>query len=469
MLKFNKNNYILLIICVIGFACRLLYLLVGAKYFNSTNIYLFGDSFSYSQGFINFYNTGIYTFDFSHQDAYFGRLPIYSFFWGGHYLIFGEAYVYQAVAFSQILLDTFSIYLIYSIVNKLTSNTKTALFAAVIYAFYFFIIIWLPITATESFATFLTVLFFYFLIQYKPSYKYDLFLSILVAICFYTREYLGILIIPLIIQIYFKNTELNSKLKHIFISGFVFIILYSIWPIRNYVNYGRIIFIKTPTSGYHNYSLDIVKTREWLSLWTPDANVYLEKIYNSNEKVEFPIEVFKNYEEKLFAESLIDRMRGCSSGVYYWKNYKKMPDNTFNCDNEVAEQFSKLILDYKSRNSIQSQLYVPFQNLKKSFFKSELTKKTENRMFKILFSVVFSYRSIFVILGFLSILFYKRKYHILPMYFFVSFMYLFISAFVRQVEMRYLIQADVILLILAFVGLSSFPCNNKLKDKTIEY
>jgi xanthine/uracil permease len=60
-------------------------------------------------------------------------------------------------------------------------------------------------------------------------------------------------------------------------------------------------------------------------------------------------------------------------------------------------------------------------------------------------------RSMLVILGFFGLLSLRRCIPGMAIGGFCVFMYLFICIFVRQVEMRYLVQADVVLLISASI------------------
>lgn len=120
-------------------------------------MYKFGDSDSYT-GFKTYLEHGIYSFDLTHPDARFGRMPGYPLFWGIHYVLFGEG-VWKAIAISQAVLDSLSTLLVFLIVQKACS-TKAGLLSAVIHAVYPFSIMWVSITGTETVATFLMLSFF---------------------------------------------------------------------------------------------------------------------------------------------------------------------------------------------------------------------------------------------------------------------------------------------------------------------
>jgi hypothetical protein len=95
-----------------------MFLLFGAKYYYGQKIYINYDSFSYTNSFINLWKNGSYAIWLDSPDSYMGRTPGYPLFWGLHYLIFGESYVYIAIAISQILLDILAIKLFFDILKK---------------------------------------------------------------------------------------------------------------------------------------------------------------------------------------------------------------------------------------------------------------------------------------------------------------------------------------------------------------
>jgi hypothetical protein len=466
--KFISSNGLFYIVLA-GFILRLLFLLKGASlYYGAGNkAFINNDSASYTLSFINLLVKGAYTFNPDNPEAAFGRLPGYPLFWGLHFLFYGKEKVYLAVAITQIILDCISIILIYKIVKSLTSNVRASITAAIIYAAYPFIIVWTTITGTELLGSFVTLLFFYNLFILKESLVKPMIIGVNIALAFYIREYLGILIVCSII--YYFN---RSNLKDFFFKStyicFVFFIFYIPWPIRNYILSNKLILIKTVTAGYDRYSVDVASCRAWIYCWSTDADFYLSKIASTDEIDFIPKSTFTSEaDEKLFFSALTEA-RHCGSGFYNWKTNKRLDQE--NCNADLAKQFEKLKSNYIKNNLFKYYTSVPLKNILKAFFKNDLTEANYNLNSSTLKSlsvpVLFIYRSILVVLGFITCFVYIRKREIKVILFFTSFMYLFISCIIRQVEMRYLLQADIILLIptsLLITNLVSY-----LKDKKSE-
>lgn len=463
--KYYKT--ILCCILLVALSARILFLILGAKlYYGEGNQFINNDSFSFTNSFINLIELGKYTFDTSHPDAYYGRLPGYPLFWGAHYILFGSEYVYLGVAITQILLDVFATFLIYKIARTLTHNIVAALLTALIYATYPFIIVWTTITGTELLASFLTILFFYWLICKKTTPVNIIITGVIIAAAFYVREYLGILIASSFLYyfILFFPRNKYSFLKSSFIVATTFGILYSLWPIRNYLSTDRLVLLKTKTSGYHRYGEDVVSARSWLYSWTHNADAYLDSIANPQYSISFPEEVFPKPIDKTIADSVISLARNCGSGFYFWLHNKKTEKHS-NCNLKVESGFNYLEQSYKEAHPIRYYTYVPLLNLKKAVFKNELKSGSHNVIAKALFS----YRTIIIIISLVGLFLFIRTKELYPLIFFFLFMYLFICVMMRQVEMRYLLQADIILLIgSAFFFARIFPFNNNvIKEESI--
>lgn len=448
MLNLNyKPSKVIAFILIAGLVIRLAFLFWGASvFYGSGSEFTNNDSFSYTNSFLNLLNHGVFSFDLTHPDAYFGRLPGYPFFWGIHYLIFGPELVYWGVAITQIALDVAAIFLLYHITLTVSRSETAGLATAFLYAFYPFIIVWTTVSGTELLASFITIFFFYWLTCKPVTYRNAFITALIAAVAFYIREYLGVLIVSAGLY-YLLELKLNLRfIKTAAVLGLTFILLYAFWPIRNYISFGRIIPLKTQTSGYHRYGADIVSARAWLYSWTTDADNYITKISQPGTEVAFPDHIFADNQDRLLADSLVQLARTCGSGFYNWANNKKAPFEN-NCNTQIEAGFIKLQKSYRNHQPLAYHFEVPLQNLKKGFFKNELTDGSHN----LLTQLLFSYRSVLLLLALGGILVNLKNRKIYPILFFPAFMYFFICFLFRQVEMRYLIQADVMLLI--FSGL----------------
>ncbi len=464
------RNRVLLTILLAGFLVRLAFLLVGARvyYANSqANIFTNGDTHSYVLAFTNLLEHGIYTFDFLEPDAAFGRLPGYPFFYGLHYLVFGPQHAAIALACSQVLLDTLSVLLIFLALRRIWPTAHwTPLIGASLYAFYPFTIIWVTIIGTETLATFLILLWLNYLLRMQSTFLYTLGLGLLIAVAFYVREYLGVLlpisIAYLAIKYYTvaRPTWLVTTLRMAALVGLGFGLLYVAWPVRNYLSYHRLIWIKPPTAGYANYNVDFASFRSWVHCWTNDEQLWLDKIAKGTGPFDFPAEAFNTPAERQRANYLAARARQCGSSFYLYRtglyasaqyrNVALMRANQEyqnNCNNEISIGFEQLKTEFVRQHPVRYWTQVPVQNLSKAFFKRSANRISSGGAKQLLISGLFTYRTLLLLLAVVGVLVSYRQRDMLPVVAYFGFMYLFISFVMRNMEMRYLLQADVMSLI----------------------
>ncbi len=430
----------LLVILIAGLVLRLAFVFWGAKIYYGHDGHVNGDTFSYTQSFINWHEKGEYTFDLKNDDAHFGRLPGYPAFYGIHYVLFSEQNANAALSITQAILDTLSIFLIYQIGLLLFRKEIFALASAIVYAFNPFVIVWIPVVGSESLATFITILFFYLLLIKKNNHSKDILLGGVAAMAFYVRPYLGILTVSIVLYYFLGAGITKSFFRHALLAAVTFLICYSAWPLRNYFNYNRVELLMPSTTGYDRYSADIVAARAWIYCWSPDADFYLDEIAQGRGSQNFPKELFSTSNEISTTDSLMHMAMQCGKGFRTWQ-YKTT--DTVLCTDEVANKFNTLRQQYKNNFPIRYHFSVPLQNLKKFFFKSSLTThRSSSAMTKVLFGL----RTVLIAVSLLGLILFWRK-EIAPIIFFVAFMLLFICFYVRQLEMRYLLQAEVLLFI----------------------
>lgn len=472
--QLRSQSSLLGFIVVGGLLLRVLFLVYGAPvyYHDSSLVHLNGDSGSYMWAFENLLLKGHYSFDFLEPDAAFGRLPGYPFFYGLHYLVFGAARAAVATVCTQTLLDAGAVLVVYGIVRQLApTSASSALVGAALYAAYPFIILWVPVIGTETLATDLTLLWVYMLVAYRSTTRYALALGLLTAVCFFVREYLGILFpitLGYLLLQYgrqpgrFEQGSLGRAVRAVVLVGLGFGVLYVGWPLRNYFNEHRLMLVKTKTAGYANYTPDVDSYYRWVHAWTYDENVWLDKLL-SGKPVDFPHEAVETPADVAEARRLVALARTCGSGFYVrrvttqpvYRDTAAMLHNPeyrrfhfANCNSAISAGFSALEQRYAERHPWKYRFSVPLQNLRKGFFKSDTiaSHRETGDSHALLLRVLFGYRTLLLLLG-LAGLWRHWKLRLLPVALFFIFMYLFISFFLRGLEMRYLLQADAALLV----------------------
>ncbi len=449
----------MLIILATGFILKLLYLFfIGPALFQNWTLST-PDSHSYTNTFINLVNTGDYTHDHRFVDASYGRLPVVVFAWGIFYLLLGEAKAYAGLAVLQIILDVLATYLVYRIFLKLFSD-RTALMVSWAYAIFPLTLYFVVKTDTEYLSLFLIILVLHQLIYFKSDLKNCLTLSFLLIFGFYIREILLILI-PLSGFYLLRNYQLSfSK----YISIFLFmLVLYAPWPIRNYIKSEKIILIKPLSAGYAEYQRDILGYMYWLYAWHNDQpDEYLAYAYKLDREIVFPEEVFANETEKKLAVNTIQLARRCGTSFVEWQRADGIKGKCYGCyDRLIARSFNILKKSYQSNHPFNYYIKIPLQNLKKAFFKTDLTNKSTAP--EIPFKVFMGIRCLIIFSGlFACVVYWKKDYFKLSLIFFSS-IYFLVTALLRQVEMRYLFQVDVLILLAA----TAFLAERFFKKKSL--
>lgn len=433
-----------------GLAFKLLYLFfIGPAVFSNWTLST-QDSHSYTNTFINLVNTGQYTHDPKFSEAAYGRLPVVVFVWGFFYLLLGSAKAYIGVALFQILLDVLATYLVYKLFYKLF-NATTAVIVAFVYAFFPLTIYFVVKTDTEYLSLFLIITVFYKLLYYKDNLKNGLTLALLLALGFYIRETL-LLLIPISFFYLWRNYDLSLK-KYVSIF-LVMLLLYLPWPIRNYVKSSELVLIKPLSAGYADYQKDMLGYMYWLYSWHCDQpDEYLAYSYKLEQEIKFPDEVFASQAEQQLAINTINLARRCGTSFIEWQRDAGKKTKCYGCyDNLIASSFSLLKNSYRSNHPFNYYIKVPLQNLFKAVFKTSLT--VSNMAPGLLFKIMMLLRTLFLFIGLWACFYYRKVDYFKITFIFSGIMYFFIVAILRQVEMRYLFQADVLMLIAATAFLS---------------
>ncbi|PKP22927.1 MAG: hypothetical protein CVU05_01915 [Bacteroidetes bacterium HGW-Bacteroidetes-21] len=435
------------LIIVIGIIARLIIIFFFAEaYYNRPNIYVDGDTQAWAISFQNLVQTGSFTVNPDHEYGYFGRMPGYSFFLGFFWLILGKwESVYPVIAYIQIFLDVVSIWLIYRIAIGIFNNKSVALTSSFLYALYPFVIVWNPVVYSESASVFLMLLSLFFLLK-NPTKDYFL-AGIFLGIGILFRPQLMFLVpIFALTIIAIKRKFFSTSLIYFTIA---LIISYGIWPIRNLINHNKIVLTQD-LRGIKNWNVDVISFMQYTfsvkSDWEPQFTSIIK-----NTPTQWPSEAYVSKEDSLLLEKAVFLSKHCGSGFSQWNGYWQDTIAVENsCTKEISDIFQILRNHQKKLNPVNYYLSVPFDNLSKAIFKNSLYKKdTSVRKFA---SILFLYRTVLFLLGLLGIFLMARKknYYYIMLLSFVVLLYVTLcwggSPQMRNIEIRYFLHADILLL-----------------------
>lgn len=466
----------LFVILLLGLGLRVVFLLKGtAMLYHSPGLSAGnGDSGSYILSFENLWYTGYYTFDFLEAGAAFGRLPGYPFFYGAHWLLFGREQAAAATAWSQVLLDTGAIGLVFAILQRLAPNRpRTAYLGALLYATYPFIIVWVPVIGTEILSTDLTLLWLWLLLRWRPTTLFALGTGAVAALVLLVRVYMGILLPITLLWLLWQTRTAAWRLiiRQVGLVVLGFGLLYGGWPLRNYLLTQRLILLKPQAAGYANQTPDVDEFYQWVHCWTPNENPWLDSVLVGQGRVHFPASAFSSAAEEEQAQRLVARARQCGSGFwvlrtgictttfYYRHPAAILADTAYqrhhfhSCNAEVGAGFRELRQRFTAKHPFRFWLDVPLQNVWKALFKSTLAKTPvlEARTpppYAGLMRLAFGYRTLLLLLGWGGIVVGLRRQPALGLVAAVAGgMYVYICFVYRGLEIRYLLQADVLLLL----------------------
>ncbi len=466
-----NNNRPLTYIVLAGLLLRLLFITVGAAvYFGRANIFVDGDTSAWAHSFQNLWEHGTYTINLEKEMGAFNRLPGYSFFLGIFYLLCGQDWnvTYKVVGWFQTLLDVTLIPIIFSISMSVFNHRRVALITAALYALYPFVIVWTPVCYSEYMSIYIMFWALYFLLRNDIKYNYAI-AGLLLGLGGLFRPQL-ILLSPAFgfyVLLKYRST-LSSFVRHCFVMGLCFIIGYGAWPIRNYLNYNKIIPVQDLT-GANNWSPDVIAYMQYMFAvktdWFPQFTQIIE-----NDNYELTPYAFASKEDSLLLLKGIGMAKNCSRGFSYWKGYwKELVPESEDCGPELSEIFNTVRHNIIIKYPFRFYVLVPLSNLKKALFK--LTLNDTKTFARKAASGLFVYRTLLILIGFIScmVLIFgfdgKSKWLALLVLTYFVIIYVFICAGTgtqtRNIEMRYFIHADLLFLFPAAYLINHF-LNNKI-------
>jgi len=170
-----SGNKIILGILIFGFLLRLGFLMWGAEiFYGRTDFYANSDTYAWFDAFNNLLEHGTFTTAPGDKYGFFGRIPGFSFYLGLFYLLCGKNLetAFIVISWVQLILDTFAIYLIFRICCKIFISKEVSFICAALYSAYPFIIVWNPVSYSESIGVFFMIVSVYFFLHDRNKYNY---------------------------------------------------------------------------------------------------------------------------------------------------------------------------------------------------------------------------------------------------------------------------------------------------------
>lgn len=469
--SYCKSYKSILIIVLAGLLARLIFTwFIAPSFFSREYIEIDNDTPIWMASLANLLLNGELSSNLSNEMASYGRMPGYSFFFlppfGLATLIYNikgfdstnpEIWflIIKITAYTQIVLDSISIFLIYYFSLKTIKQHSVAIISALLYAFYPFVIVWNPVCYAEIPSIFFALLALSIIVGSDKKIYWAL-AGFSMGFSILNKPQYAILV-PLILLLIHSKYKDNSgtNLKHFLVFIVCFGLMYGSWPLRNYIRFNKVVFTQD-IRAFSNWNVDVMAFMHYIysvkSEWEPQFTNIIK-----NQKVSFPKEAYTNSQDSIKLEHAIALAKTCGAGFSQWNGYWKEPitpgDSMNDCSSEIAQIFNELREKQIKQFPFNYYVYVPLQNLKKAIFKTELVNKN-NIMGKAV-NLLFYYRSVLILLGLTGlVVMYKQKdirpvAIILGLFFLTLYFYLCFGTGqqCRNIEIRYFLQADILLLI----------------------
>ena len=448
----------LIYIVIIGLVLRLIFVLFGAEiYYGKPDFAFFGgDTWAWIKAMQNLVHHGTFTIDLNFENGKFYRPPGYSFFMLPFYLLSGfsiDTMVIMVIAL-QIALDIISIILFYHISKQFGLNENASLIAAFLYAIFPFAIVWTPVLYAESSSIFFLLLSIYYFTKEGFQSKNAFIAGAALGIATLLRLQCALIVFSfLFYYLHKQNFQLRTLFnKSMILWGVGLLVSYGIWPIRN-LTYGEFILTEQIENEEH-FSKDYVAFMFYVWSIQTDHQPEYDQLMNSNP-VKWPKAAYLTPTDSTTLAEVSKLCSTCGRGFSYFQasaGIKKEPIKELNeCSISIANTFDRLRQEQIRNNSFHYYVTVPLSNLKKAIFKNALYGN--NSLIKrIISSCLFGLRTLLILLGLFSLFYCLNKGIINPasVWFIFSYfliLYLYLSFVYRNIEIRYFLHVDIILLI----------------------
>jgi len=262
------------------------------------------------------------------------------------------------VAVSQSFMDVGTGYLILLILLNQGVPRKWAIFGMTLYLFNPFSIFYVPLTSTETFATF-EAIYIFFKSQKSSKLKHFLFLGLLCGMATLTKQHLGILLPTLILYlIHRRDHDFLYLFRSIIILVTGFLLVMIPWTIRNYALTGELIVLKGETPGYPVTQEDNVSIYRFYNHYFIDTGSIWRSIYLTGEDGIEDHSIFGNQKEEVAAAARL--AFECGPSAYHAREKKFSITDYRGCKDEVVRRYNSLTDQAASERSLFEAAKMPF-------------------------------------------------------------------------------------------------------------
>ena len=436
----SRSTY--LIIFFTALFLRLAYCFYLQKFMWGSFKYVDGDTPTYLNSFMNLIHYGRYCFDLAIKDSCFYRLPTYPFFLGINYLLFGK-FAWVSVSVLQSIIDAVSCCLAFAITRSLNTDLIAQRIVALLFVFYPFTLVWTPIQYPEIIGVFLVLLAVYLIID-KNMVLAVLGGGAALVLGVWSKQYI-IALLPFVVFLVAARPDPKKIIAMSVAIYLSFAVLYSPWPVRNYVNHGEWAPLMGKTTGCRHYLSDFNSAAGFVALFYENPKDALDVIV-ADGMLTLPQSKF------VYAHrSEIDRAARLAfeSGPSFktWRHEAvEINEESIRSEKKVADAFVSLSAKAKSELGFMEYYRTGVEGFQKGFFKTTYTAKGGSSLIQ---SLLFGYRGILVVLGILAIFIAQGRvrWFVVGVLLYWFSTLLVLSFIHRHVEMRYLLMSDMLLII----------------------
>ncbi len=447
-------------VLAITFFCRLIFRLFLARYFyGREDFFMSYDTICWSNAFDFLLETGKFTIDPNHPNGYFSRMPLFSFYMGAFYLLLGKDWMltYQVISWFQIFLDCVTVWLVYKTMVNLTSSNVKAVVVSFLFGIYPFYLVWSPVAYTESLSVFLLVLAIYFSTSPNARFRSYVFSGFSLGLAALLRPQLLLLVLLFPLAFFLPET---GNVRKAFRFGMAFmlgmVLGFGPWPARNYIFHHRLVITQDIT-GSPNWYKDVMAFTKFMYAVQTDWNPQFDEIV-AGKSVTYPVGAKLHAADSVRLRKAFKLAATHSFGFSHWTGSWRPKMTTDNPETDsVIAIFTELRTKIIREQPTHFWLWVPLGNLQKAIFKSQLNWKNTKGVFNLLSSLLFNLRALLILSGFaaLIILLCKPNGRKNPLnwlsFFYFLLLYLIMcfgnANMLRNIEIRYFLHADLLLLI----------------------